>query len=258
MLRRSERLALVLAIATCLGPAASRAATYVFTTSESSIIMDADNQGWYDEFGIHDEGNDNYIVGDNGEIHRNFFLFDLSSLDLTAEEVASATLELEVVGVNPGFDQDSFVYQYGLFDISLAATPASVLVAEHLGDAEGLSIYADLGSGTAYGSLTVDSDLIDGDDLLLFTLNMAALADITAAAGGFFGIGGAITNLDEAADEPTLHGGSGGGPERDPHIQRLTIETVPEPGTLLLLPPALGTWWLWSHGLRRLRGTLHD
>ncbi|HSJ95678.1 MAG TPA: hypothetical protein VLC53_01315, partial [Myxococcota bacterium] len=198
--------------------------------------------------------NDNYIVGDNGEIHRNFFLFDLASLDLTAELVVSATLELEVVGVNPGFDQDRFVFEYGLFDISLAATPASVLVAEHdPGDAEGLSIFADLGSGTAYGSLTVDSDLVDADDLLVFTLNAAALGDITAAAGGFFGIGGSITNLDEALDEPTLHGGSGGAGiepplERDPHVQRLTIETVPEPGTLPWLAPALGAWLLWSRG----------
>lgn len=241
------------------------AATHTFSTSDTEILPDTDNQGWYTDRGQHNEQNDNYLVGDNGgDLFRNFFLFDLSSLNLSGQVVTSATLELRRYSANSIVPD--FIFQYGLFDVSLGTTPPATLMADHpLVDpgntnAEGIEIYGDLGSGTAYGVVAVDSDLGSSDDLLTFTLNAAAIADLSVAAGGFFGIGGAITNL--PGDVADIHGGSGGetmAPPpfvRDPGIQRLTIEVVPEPGTLTLIAGGislLSIWRRWGTPESRLK-----
>ena len=70
-----------------------------------------------------------------------------------------------------------------------------------------MAIFNDLGSGVQYASIGVPPY----DDPMVITLNAAALADINAAAGGFFSIGGTLTP------------GS----------------TVPEPGTIALAGLAL-------------------
>jgi len=227
------------------GAPAARATTAVVTTTDGALLADADNQGWYTDRGQHTLQNDNYLVGDNGgDLFHNFFLFDLSALDLTGQTVTGATLEL--TRFSAGSIVPGYVFEYGLFDVDLATTPAATLLADHplaMGvNAEGQAIYADLGSGTGYGNLSLDPDGGSSDDLLVFDLTPAALAAIASSAGGFFGIGGAITNLPN--DVATIHGGSGGAVAqppfvRDPGVQRLTIEYVPEPGTGLLLATGL-------------------
>jgi PEP-CTERM motif len=217
------------------------AAPVVFTTSDTELLADTDNQGWYTNRGEHLAQNDNYLAGNNGfDTFRNFFLFDLSTLDLTGLTIASATLEIR--RYSAGVIDEDYVFDYGLFDVS---TDATTLMSDHsspLPNPEGMAIYGDLGTGASYGSLAVDPDVGDGDDLLVFALTPAALADIAAAAGGFFAIGGSIQNV---ANSSTIHGGSGGetmAPPpfvRDPGIQRLVIDVVPEPGTLLLVGSGL-------------------
>jgi PEP-CTERM motif len=229
------RVGVVLAI--ILAARSGGAVPVIFTTSDTELLPDTDNQGWYTGRGEHLAQNDNYLIGHNGtDPFRNFFLFDLSTLDLTGLTIASATLEIQRYGA--GAIVEDYVFQYGLFDVS---TDPTTLMSDHPGplpNAAGVAIYDDLGTGASYGSLAVDPDVGDADDLLSFALSPAALADIAAAAGGFFAIGGSIDNVSNSA---TIHGGSGGevaAPPpfvRDPGIQRLVIEVVPEPETLLLV-----------------------
>jgi hypothetical protein len=230
------------ALAVVLAARPADAVPVVFSTSDPQLVADTDSQGWYTAQGEHHAQNDNYLAGNNGfDTFRNFFLFDLATLDLTGLAIASATLEIR--RYSAGVIDEDYVFDYELFDVS---TDAATLVADHAGplpDAEGVAVYADLGTGSSYGSLAVDPDAGDGDDLLVFALTPAALVDLAAAAGGFFAIGGAIQNV---ASDSTIHGGSGGetmAPPpfvRDPGIQRLVIEVVPEPGTLLLVGCGLG------------------
>jgi len=243
---RPVSVAFGLVLAVGVGAPAALAASASFSTSDGSLLADTDNQGWYTDRGQHTLQNDNYLVGDNGgDLFRNFFVFDLSGLDLTGQNVTGATLELTRFAASSIVPD--YVFQYDLFDVDLVATPPATLLADHpLGmmgtNAEGLTIYADLGSGASYGGLAVDPDVGNSDDLLVFNLSAAALADIASAAGSYFAIGGAITNLPN--DVATIHGGSGGAVAqppfiRDPGIQRLTIEYVPEPGTALLVGAGL-------------------
>lgn len=83
------------------------------------------------------------------------------------------------------------------------------------------AVFEDLGTGTSYGTFEV-SGSGEPSDILSLPLNEAALADINAAAGGFFSIGGRLLG---AEVQQFLFGDSGEG-----GVQRLVVETVPAGG----------------------------
>ena len=86
------------------------------------------------------------------------------------------------------------------------------------------SIFADLGGGASYGSFAVP--LAPTTDTSL-SLDPAALAGITAAAGGFFSVGGVVENLpSDPAQNESLFGFSADGQGRGV-AQELTITTSP-------------------------------
>ncbi len=171
--------------------------TVTFSTSESQFDPGIDNQGWWSDTWRNDNINDNYFTGyisngANSHMTRNFFTFDLSSLDLTGQEVTSATLRLtRATGVSP--DSEETVE---FFDVS---TPADVLN-NNVGPDP--AIYADLGSGVSYGSFTV-AVAGSSSEVVSFDLNAGALADITDSVGQFFSIGGALTSI----GQDTVHEG---------------------------------------------------
>ena len=77
--------------------------------------------------------------------------------------------------------------------------------------------------------------------MLSFTLNAAAVADINAAAGGFFSIGGSLDPITGTPSQ-TLFGASGG--QRG--TQQLVITTggsqaVPEPSTMIVFGAGLAS-----------------
>jgi hypothetical protein len=161
---------------------------------------------------------------------RNFFTFDLATLDLSAQVLVSAELELAryfYAGPDP-------VETIGFFDVS---TDANILNQNGVNPAA----FADLGTGTSYGSFGVPHYALS-IDTLTFQLNSAALTDIAAAAGGFFSIGGSLLSIDPSGRNQTealfTSSATFG-------IQRLIIETkaapttVPEPTSLLLFGSAL-------------------
>ena len=215
-----------LVVLACLGYVRPVAATSItFNTSDSQFTPGVDNQGFWSATFANTTTNDNYFTGElaSGAVLRSFFTFDLSSLDLTDQTVTGATLELS----RHLYDSTDASEIIRLFDVS---TPAATLN-DHTGTSA--SIFNDLGSGTIYGTFGVN-DYTGTPTLstLTFVLTAAALADISAAAGNFFSIGGALISISpgEGENEAIFSGSSGAG------IQRLIVETtpIPEPASILL------------------------
>jgi len=141
--------------------------------------------------------------------------------------VTGATLTATATGV---FSSGDPTETLGLFDVS---TPAATLNANAGTSA---SIFNDLGTGTSYGTFVMSPYPLDSP--LTFTLNGAALGNITSAAGGFFSIGGALqsfnNHFDAFGNEALFSLFSGGLPS----ILTLEVQSptaVPEPASLTLL-----------------------
>lgn len=235
-------------VAMCLAPTVAHGSTITFNTSDSQFDAGIDNQGWWSATEPNTDSNDTYYTGWSiftGEI-RDFFTFDLSTLDLTGQTVTGATLEV----VRGNYRGTAPAYDVEFFDVSTAADTLN----NNVGTST--TIFDDLGSGTSYGLFSV-ADYTTSDTLTLtFVLNAAALTDITAAAGkGFFSIGGRLYPLglvDLNGQEAIFQGTSSFG------IQRLILQTspadttVPEPASMLLVTAGLAGFAARRH-FRRAR-----
>jgi hypothetical protein len=195
----------------------AQAATSIFNTSESA--SGPHNLGNWSATQGNTATNTNYAAGNSaGTVWRNFFSFNLGSLNLSNQQIVSATLQLRKYGY-VGSDPSETVQ---FFDVS---TPVQVL-----NNNTGMStaIFDDLGSGTSYGSVAV-SQSAPSTGTVSVSLNAAALADITAAAGGYFSIGGNCTTC--ALSQNVFATSSATGD------QLLVIQTapIPEPSTYAML-----------------------
>jgi hypothetical protein len=176
----------------------------------ATTVIDWSSSGWWDGTGFSFPGNTNYFVGFDpfyAEL-RNFFVFDLASID-RGSTVTAATLEL----FNPVYEGTDPFETYTMFDVS---TEVLRLVG---GGGGGFDIFADLGSGEVYGSGDVTP--ADQFSLLSFELTEEARAAIGASAGGLFAIGGALTSIDYAGGLQAIFSYSGF-PE---DTRRLTVTT---------------------------------
>lgn len=208
------------------------------------ITKDHVVRGFYRQDGTHNNAffGNNYLAGESvGTVqHRNWLRYDLSGVEGTVEQVVHATLLLDVpIG---GYKSTSGTSEtYTLFDIS-PGNAASL--GTSTGNATGMAIWNDLGSGIIYGSHAATN--ADNGTTISIDLNSAALAainaSINASLGSNFALGGAITTLNASDDEEFLfaftHTQSG-----VIQFSRLRLTTqlrpVPEPATLLLLAGAL-------------------
>ena len=133
-------------------------------------------QGWWSGTYSNYPGNDNYAVGSfEGSLFNDFFSFNLSGFGGGA---TSAYLTIAPTGVGIGWDGSTLL-------VGGVSTPASILDNT---DGTNAAIFADLGKGN-YGSYLFGSDYPGS---VLINLDGAALADINAAAGGWFSVGGTM------------------------------------------------------------------
>ena len=218
-------------------PASADFAT--FNTSDSQFDAGLDNQGWWSDTFNNSDGNTNYTVGwrslSGGQEFRNFFTFDLSSL---TDIVVGATLEV----VRYSYFSPDASETLGLFDVTTDAATLNNNVGTNA------AIFNDLGSGTSYGTFVVNSYSFSSTELLSFSLNSNALADINAAKGGFFSIGGALQSLTKGIPTEFIETSSGGF-----GIQRLVVETQPIPLPSTIAMAGFGLLAFGRYGWRRIR-----
>src|SRR4051812_34302921 len=128
------------------GPPAPRPSTPLIA---GEILLPASDSGWYNQAGLHNPLNTNYMAGFNaGAEVRDFFVFDLSNLGLGLNmgQVLSGQLTLFNPASPPGYSSPNANETYTLFDVS---TPIPSLVAGGTGLTP---IFNDLGTGTNFGS----------------------------------------------------------------------------------------------------------
>ncbi|MEZ6073567.1 MAG: hypothetical protein R3C10_25635 [Pirellulales bacterium] len=181
---------------------------HVYDVSQSSFDPGVKNQGWWSEETDATDDNANYVVmGPDGNAFRNFFTFDLSRLSGTVD---TATLRLTRFGFSGGA-----VKTIEFFDVSTPADEVNANVGLNS------AIFADLGSGTSYGSFDITGP-DNYDDVLEFQLNPAALTDIMSAHG-YFTIGGTLISNDGGGS--VFAGSNSGG------VQELVLTgNLDEPG----------------------------
>lgn len=171
---------------------------------EPTPVVSAVDSGWYDWNGFHSPTNTNYFAGQaNDGVNpirqlRDWFVFNVPSVGGT---ITSVRLELFLPGLVSPDPSETFE----LFDVT---TPVSTLVA---GGSGLTAIYNDLGTGVSYGSVTISA--ADNGRLVVINLNTAGIAAVTAAQGGQFAIGGAVTTLAGTANQ-SVFGGTGAGETR--------------------------------------------
>lgn len=197
--------ALVPAMAS-LAPVAAHATAPVVTVFNSTALgfggdvvltingvgYDAFNSGHYDNLGgsiftNYQAGFDGFNNNPLSEV-RNFFAFDLSSL---TGPITSATLTIPSNPFGIGYENTS-----GSASITYTNWDVSTSFDDLDDGTNGLSTFADLGSGEKFGSALVHQ----GDLVTTVTLDGAALDDIAAAEGKEFAIGGsAMATVPEAS-----------------------------------------------------------
>jgi hypothetical protein len=201
-------------------PPAARA-HLVLNTSDSPFTPGVDNQGWWnDSVYSNSDGNDNYFVGATSygsyEL-RNFFTFDVRSVDLTGETILSVLLQVRR-GSGGGDATETVTFR------QVATDPATL----NFNEGVNATIFADLGDGPSYGTLTLPTTGGSPEELVTLPLNAAAISDLSAVAGlGFFSIGGSLDSISGLYWEEFLFGNTWGFNTE----QRLLITLASDPDT---------------------------
>ncbi|MHC4882648.1 MAG: hypothetical protein ACYTCV_08625 [Planctomycetota bacterium] len=201
---------------------------HALTTTATQQVIDASDRGWWRNLGNHDANNKNTYTGWwNNLTSNSFFVFDLTSVP--PGSFSDATLRLEIEDYyGPNASESLTIY-----DVS---TPISVLTSSGTNN---VAVFNDLESGNSYGNFTVNRT--DVGSILEITLNSQALADISAATGGYLAVG-LHNNIDQpsvteavrfsASGEARVHqlvlttsGGGGGGGSADTYDVCLGTET---------------------------------
>ncbi|MBH8573920.1 PEP-CTERM sorting domain-containing protein [Nostocaceae cyanobacterium CENA369] len=210
----------------------AQASSITLSTSDSQLTEGYNNQGWWNtytsNFDYNSNDNDNYLTGKLSKtVYRSFFTFDVSVLK--NRPISSATLKIQ------RFQGSGYsTHTLGLFDVS---TPA-IALNQKVNNPD-LSIYDDLGSGKSYGNFKVTS-FGDKNEVLNFSLNSNAIADINAKDEKYFSIGAALLGDLKPAYQ-YLFAYSADTPVK----LVVTTASVPEPLTLggTVVAGAMG-WWI--------------
>ncbi|MFM7321784.1 MAG: hypothetical protein ACKO5K_09710, partial [Armatimonadota bacterium] len=151
----------------------------------SAQTIFSSERGWYNEFGLHQTNNDNYIVGAantlDGNIFRNFFVFDIPTL-APGQDYTLALLQLYNPAALVGVPETFSLWSYEGSIASLVAGTGGPAAVEDLGD------------GTLFGTATIDAA---AGNTINVELNADGLAAVNARQGQQIAFGGSLTNRTE-------------------------------------------------------------
>ncbi|MFN0252223.1 MAG: hypothetical protein ACKV2T_35430 [Kofleriaceae bacterium] len=136
-------------------------------------------RGWYNAIGDHTQANDNTITGLNGG--RNYNSYFVFNLNFTASTVQSVTFEVE----KESYSSSDATETLSIWDVT---TAVSTLEANAANATAGQQTHNDLGSGTTFGTGTMQMSAANGS-VVSIPLNAAAATAVTAALGTDFAIG---------------------------------------------------------------------
>ncbi len=149
-----------------------------FASSLQAGVLTSSERGWYNNSGFHNPSNANYFAGIS-DGHRNFFVFDLSSV---TDTITSARLKL----FNPSNGGPSSANGlYTVFDVSTS-------IASIVNGTGGLGAFNDFGSGVTYATKLVMP--ADQGTTVTVEFDAAGIAALNAAAGGQFATGGRFSS----------------------------------------------------------------
>lgn len=192
----------------------------------ATVTLVATDSGFYSQAGLHTPANQNYLTGLFGDERRSFFVFDLSSVSGT---VNSARLRLYNPQVNQllGYVSPDPTETLNIYDV--AASAAAVT-----GGTAGVGGFADLGSGTLFGSRSVSA--ADNGTVVEIILNASAVAALDSSSGLFL-FGGALGTLSGAANEYVFGFSTVSFVPDD--VRELVLEVTPDQGTLVPEPSTI-------------------
>jgi hypothetical protein len=172
------------------------------TLTSSSVTISFLDSGWVQADGTHTGSNNNYIVGQASGLPE---FRDYVTFGLGAETPTIIGAELRLYNPTPGYSSTDLTETYTLFDVS--SSPLVLDTTRLSGDATGIGIFNDLGSGTVFGTRIVSA--ADNSTNVGITLNAAAVAALNAAIGSTVSFGGAITSLAGTTTQTMFSGSTG-------------------------------------------------
>lgn len=212
------------------------------TASAAPVVLDFQLKGSFSSQGLNNAafaaGPGNTLVGSAGGLSkRAYWIFDLSGV---TDPIVSGTLSIGVPF--GGYISSDATETLAIFDyhssIGLLQNQSTTFPA-------GIAAYDDLGTGAQYGSKTVS----EADEptcgvcftytfkpLVIDLAGASFLADINAARGGLFALGGALTTLSGPDGQRMFAFTSN---EHDVQLS-LNVAAVPEPSTYALMIAGLG------------------
>ena len=179
-----------------------------FDSVHGDIVLGDIDRGHYTDTGQHTPTNVNYAVGAFGQTFRNFFVFDLTSIN---EPILSAKFRAN----NPLYFSPDPSETYEMFDVTSSLTSLT-------NGTGGLAAYGDLGSGTPYGSVIVEMN--DSSPFVEVELNAAAISALNNS-NGLFGFGGRLLDVN------TLNEGIFAGSDGTSSGVLRLVTAVPEPSS---------------------------
>lgn len=190
-----------------------------------TVTVDARDMGWYrqspgDE-AYHNKDELNYLVGrytlsNKMAVYHNFFVFDLTGVD---GFIRSAKLALKTLVCS------NTPKTYELYNV---ATPGQSLIDANFDPNE---VFEDLGGGAICGSCEVPGAPTSPLEIPL----SSAFVEDANATSQFIAIGGALTNMITSTENEFLFKNNSQTRQLSDARLILTVEPIPEPGTLSLL-----------------------
>lgn len=226
------------------------------SAAADTITLDAIAAGFYTETWAFRDGplNVGYAPGDIGDLHHNYLVFDLSAL--AGYQVNSATAHIgnynrrpnyfpepycpdrQPIGCPIGYISPDPSETFALWDVT---TPVERILSGTPTDAYTAPTFADLGSGTSFGSVVLtEADTGFGVFVdVVFNAEGVAFLNSAIGAGNFTqAFGGSVTTLTANTYQELLFAGSGPYTQYPGAPRQLVLEVAPQAS--VPLPAAAG------------------